>query len=123
MDRDPDPDQELNRRMRAFLVPPASHRPLFGLPSAITRNVLPEYQHQLQRQRSHPQQQQQQQQQQGQAFDVHAENKLRNRGIPLQWGGQALAYAPAPGTRNLYLPEFTANTSSTNVGDERFEYL
>jgi hypothetical protein len=114
--------------MRAFLVPPASHRPLFGLPSAITRNVLPEYQHQHQRQRSHPprQQQQQQQQQQGQAFDVHAENKLGNRGIPLQWGDQALAYAPAPGTRagaDLYLPEFTANTSSTNVGDERFEYL
>ena len=114
-----DLDQQLNNRMHQFLVPNASsHQPLFNLPSVRTRNVLPgaginsREQYRQWAPRSEPGQRP--------PIDVLAENMLHNRGIPLQSGANQV---PASTALRTEMPEFTANTSSTNVGDEAFPYL
>jgi hypothetical protein len=114
-----DRDQELNDRMHAFLVPQSRQRALLGLPSAATRHVPPSPGQGHNRRNPNPPPFAPELHRT--PFDVQAENKLGNRGVPLQWGDVA-AFQPT----DLYrapLPNFTANTSSTNVGDTQFQYL
>lgn len=117
-----DLDQQLNDRMHNFLVPNASHQPLFGLPSVRTRNVLPTglaHTRGAGGRENWPTLYQKWMPDSGQRppVDVLTENRLANRGIPLQW---ADSQAPPTIAIQTAMPEFTANTSATNDGDKQF---